>query len=279
MAIKNVDLDNLNPEDEFMSSLKVVSSIPDMAYLDAEADDDEAADDSESESDEDANSGEGEGDDLENLPPDDSDEADEEIAVPAKKSSSKEQEKIIALKRELRDYKEKLTKAEAKSKVEADAQQMETLVAKYTESGYDEDTAKQWAKTEFGMQEMKQQLAISNFKADNAGLFEIYPDAKADANKIIQTMNLTGFSAKQVCRALYAEETNPSKERAKKAVSGTLERTPTNNSISNATRTPRSGITGLSEAEKRSKSNFMKTIGLDTLDDGEYLKYKEQYGI
>ena len=279
MAIKNVDLDNLNPEDEFMDSLKVVSDMPDMAYLDAEADDDEALDGSESESDEDADSGEGEDDDHENLPPDDSDEPDEEVIAPAKKSSSKEQEKIIALKRELRDYKEKLAKSESKSKAESDAQQLETLVSKYTESGYDEDTARQWAKTEFEMQDIKQQLAISNFKADNAGLFEIYPDAKTDANKIIRTMNLTGFSAKQVCRALYAEETNPSKERARKAVSGTLERTPSNNSISSATRTPRSGTASLSETEKKSKSKFMQTIGLDSLDDKEYLKYKEQYGI
>ena len=270
---KNVNLDNLNPNLKNIFDDDDTDDVSDIPVIE------EAPEDLEEDPEEDSELGEEE--DL--LPEEDDDSEDPEKAVetvPAKKNvSSKEQEKIIALKRELREAKEKLTASETKAKVEVETQQLESLVSKYVGQGYDEDTSKYYAKTEFDMQDIKRQLAVSNFKADNSDLFNIYPDARTNAETIMAKMNNSGFTAKEVCSILYKGDTNPSKERAIQAVSGTLERKQSNNSVSNATRTPRSVAGALSEFDKKAKGKFEKLMGVEGLEDSEYVRLREQYGI
>lgn len=212
----------------------------------------------------------------------DEDESDsDEVKEVPKKTSNKDQAKIVALKRELKEAKEKLNAAVTQEKVQAETKQLDELVGKYTALGYDEDTSKHYAQTDFEMQEIKRELATAKFIAANADLLKVYPDAKNDTDKILNTMKLTGFTAKQVCRAMYDQETtNPKMERAKQAVSGKLERKESTNSVSSATRSA-SGEqkTQLTESQRIDKKKFERMFNLGDMSPKEYLELKSEYGF
>jgi hypothetical protein len=271
---KNANLDKFGPKD--IDSIFADNDTEDVDTLETV----KTSDGSEEDPVEDSESGDEE-DEVEVLDEDDSGELEEVDEKPPaiKHTSSKEQEKIIALKRELRETREKLTAAQTVKKAEAEAQQLESLVNSYTAQGYDEDTAMRYGKQDFKMQDIERQLAVSNFKAENADLFKMYPEAKANIETIMKKIDASGFTAEQVCSVLYREPTNPTKERAIQAVSGTLKRPKVNNSVSNATRTTRSGSGALTESDKKAKAKFMDKIGLTELDDAEFLGYRERYGI
>lgn len=277
MAI-DANLDNLEPEEAFNRNLRKLLAADEPDAVEDEPEVEEIEEELEDDSDEDPET------DISEEDPDEEelDEPQEEEIKPVKKKpSNKEQAKIVELKRELKEERERRVKAEAVSQATAHAEALENLVSKYTGEGYDEDTAKRYATQDIKMQQIERQLAISNFKAENAELFGMYPEAKQDVDKILRTMDTTGWTAKQVCRGLYEEVSNPVKDRAKKAVSGTLERKPANNSVSNATRT--SGSTSaiaLTQAQKTAKKNFERMFpNLGELSAKDYLKLKEQYGI
>jgi len=269
----NLELDK---EEVFNRELHAILAKDDLEDTDIPTEED-VSDDSEEELDEDSELGEGEDtddtDDAE-LPADNTEELEEEDIPPiVKKVSSKEEKKIVELKRENREIKERLAKAEANKAAEVESQKLEVLVNKYTSQGYDEDTAKHYASQEFDMQEQKLQIAVLTFEARNADLFKEYPEARQNIETIMAKAKSSGFTAKEVCSILYKEESSPSRERAKQAVSGTLERTKSNNNVSSATRSAETpATTSLTPAQKTGKSNLMKAFpSLRGMSDRDYL--------
>lgn len=203
----------------------------------------------------------------------------EEVAPIAKGKNTPEQAKIVALKKQLREAREQLSAASTTQNVVPVTKQKDSLVKKYIDAGFDEDEAENRATREIEIQDIRRESARMNFKIDNSYLFDEYPNARKNLDKIIYNMQVTGLSADAMCLAMFKDEINEPKARANAAVSGTLERTKSNNSISNATRTPQSGNNTLSESDKKAKAKFEIKMGVGKMEDEEYRRLKELYGI
>jgi hypothetical protein len=210
---------------------------------------------------------------------DDSLEVEEEVAPIVKGKNTPEQAKIVALKKQLREAREQLSAASTTQNVVPVTKQKDSLVKKYIDAGFDRDTAENNADRELEIQELRRESARTNFKIDNSYLFEEYPSARKNLDKIIYNMQVTGLSAENICLAMFKDEINEPKARANAAVSGTLERTKSNNSISNATRTTGNGNSPLTESERKSKDKFLRTIGLsaEDVDDQYYSELRKIY--
>ena len=171
--------------------------------------------------------------------------------------TSKEQSAIIALKRELKEARELNRIAAAKEQEKETAKQKDDLVKKYVSEGYDEDTAERNAVQDLKISQVEKRLEIAEFKAENAALFQRYPNAITEIDKIMRDSKFTGLSPEVLCKAMYQEQSNPSQERANAAVTGNLKSKTANNSVSNASRAASSSVTkALTPLEKQKKAEY-----------------------
>lgn len=208
------------------------------------------------------------------------DEDDEELF--AKKTLTKEQSAIIRLKKEQKELKKQLEAQQEKQAMNLSQKNKEDNVKKYLALGYDEETSKHFAENDLMIARTTKKLATLEFKADNAELLKKYPGANADMDKIMDVMESTGFTAEQVCRAMYPiAEVNPVKARATAAVTGKLAGAePTGNAVSRAMMSEKETKTStLSAADRTKKKEFERNFGFGTLSDERFKELKDQYNL
>lgn len=278
MTEDTLDIEMNDPEAEFNAQLKAILE-------GAEADDtDDTSDEvlpleedpveSSEESEEQAETG----DEVE-------DDSDEEV-IPQKKinpkKGSKEEAAIIALKRENKRLQEEMRLVQAQKEQDERKKAEEKLKAKYVADGYDESTAQYMVDRDFRLNDMEQRVAISEFKADHALLFDKYPEAKAEAVTVMKNMKATGLTAEQICLAMFHKPENERDVRNKQAAKGQLE-----SKADNDNRVSRAGRSAsvpeeqaLSAHDRKMKEMLEKTFG-----DGEkmsvkrYLELKAKRGL
>lgn len=194
------------------------------------------------------------------------------------KKTSKETAAIIALRRELKETKDALKTVVVKTAEQTTAKQKQDLIASYVSKGYEADTAEYMASRDMDIEYLKQEVAESKFQAQNPDLFEKYPKAQSEIQTIMRNMKATGLTASQICLAMYADTVNQSFEKAKAAVSGTLERKPVNNALGSASRTlPATQPKDLSSADAKKKKEFESQFGKVTNE--RYYELKEKFGL
>jgi hypothetical protein len=190
---------------------------------------------------------------------------------------NKDQAAIVALRRKLKEKEEELRLEKSQKAINEEANQKKDLLKYYEQQGYSDEEAKRMAESDLTLRELKQRVAVTEFKAENAELFTQYPDARTQIDRILQVMTQTGFTAEQVCRAMFYNS-NPAQERAEAAVTGKLNSKPADNTVSSATR---SGITpqsaSLSQTDRKTKAEFEAHYG--AISNERFLELKEKYNL
>lgn len=283
-----LQLENLSPEEEFnrkvQSILKGEDSVeetPDTVEEDSAVETEEAVEPEPEEESEDAQIADVE-EEVPDSEPDDGglEEDDEELF--SKKTLTKEQAAIVRLKKEHKELKKQLEAQQEKQAANLIQKKTEDGAKKYLDLGYDEETSKHFAENDLLIARTTKKLATLEFKADNAELLKKYPSANTDMDKIMNVMEATGFTAEQVCRAMYPiAEVNPVKARATAAVTGKLSGNETSgNAVSRAMLSEKEVKTSaLTAADRTKKKQFEANFGFGTISDERFLELKEQYHL
>ena len=184
--------------------------------------------------------------------------------------------KIIALKKEKQALEQQLKeKKETETKAQADADR-ETILNRFIEQGWEPDTAKVMTETELRIKSLEMKEAIMDFREANTEVFTAYPQAKADIATIMKKARLTGMTAEQICRGLYATTIPDNEKRALDAINGksTREVKDTTN-VSSAIRGNNTiDSVGLTPSELREKRILEQRFnGGNKLTDKEYRQY------
>jgi len=134
-------------------------------------------------------------------------------SAPEKKQQntpSKEQLKIINMKKDLqRVQQEKRELEERISKIDSEKRKSE-IVKKYVMDGVDEEVAEKYAAQEIRNDMIEEKLEIIDFRESNYDLLQKYPQARQDVKTIIRNAKLTGMTAEQICKGMYADAETPS---------------------------------------------------------------------
>ena len=157
---------------------------------------------------------------------------------------------------------------------------LESLKADLIKKGYDEDTADFMAQQTVEIQELKQRTAISDFKAENANLLSKYPNARSRIPEILSKMEAAGFSAEQVCVAMFGQVSSPKDARAKASVKDSAEPAVGRKDVSNLTnRTEqRRDKATISQADVKKKQDFENKFGIK-MDNKRWLEVKQEYNL
>lgn len=202
-----------------------------------------------------------------------------EVAKPSK-PLSKEESKIVALKRQnqklLDDYRTLNSKLE---EIESNKEHA-SLKSQYINRGMDEDYADQLAKKDVETKQYASKLEVLEFKLDNDEILRQYPDSKKDLNRIMSNVKSTGMTVEQVCRGLYGFE--PEREvRAKQAAKGELVESEPDTSVSKAQRSAETvTATTLSVKDLTKKKDYERLWrGGNKMTNAEYLAIKNTYNL
>lgn len=157
---------------------------------------------------------------------------------------------------------------------------LETLKAQLVAKGYDADTAEFMAQQSIEIQELKHGRAVSDFKADNASLLSRYPNSKSRIPEILSKMEAAGFTAEQVCVAMFGSVSSPKDTRAKLSLEDDEDAPTAGKDVSNmAARTEsRREKTALSDIDLRKKQKFEDDFGVK-VDNKRYLELKQDYNL
>lgn len=216
-------LDNDDKKKKAAEQLTVDAVVsPEPAYVEDETDDDEYLDDfdemAEDDTDEETDDGleedaldEGDdSDELEDTEEEDADEEEtddiEEEPVKSKKEGgklSKAEIRLIELKKQNKQLQKDKQELEARVAEKAKASEKEALKQKFISEDYDEDVAEKMANDELRIRQLEERQAVLDFRDANDDLFAKYPQAKAQAQTIMQNIRATGMTAEQICRGLY----------------------------------------------------------------------------
>jgi hypothetical protein len=221
-------------------------------------------------------------------PDDGEDETEESEPEPEKvvnkKPASKQDAKIVALKREKKALEEenRMFREQQTKKVTAD--KITELQAQYESQGYDADTAKIYAEKEVRIANVEERLAVADFREQNADIIARYPAAKDNIAKIMANAKATGMTVEQICRGMFEGAESPSDKRAREAVQGKL---PTRDDSQDyaVARSSRAGTqqtsTILGPRDQSLKSQFEKTFCQpgEKISNKEFAAMKKQYGF
>lgn len=228
--------------------------------------------------------------DLENIFGDDSEEEvidvvensngyDEELETEdtGKKSltsKSKEEQKIVYLKRALKEKEQRIKELENGSKA---SEETSKLIESYLAKGYDEDTAKNFATTESKMTAIQERLELQEFKEQNASILGKYPKASEDLKWLMNASKTTGMSVEEICRGRFANDLQTKEQRQKDAMltpSGSQ-----SNPVTTAMRGAESEESlSLNAKDERTKEFFENLFG-EKLSTKDFLALKERRGL
>lgn len=200
-----------------------------------------------------------------------------EVTEPAKTAekkpsgATKEQLKIINMKKDLQKVQQEKRELEERlSKIDNEKKKTD-IVKKYVMDGVDEDVAAKYAEQEIRNDLIEEKLELIDFRETNYELLQKYPQAKADAMTIIKNSKLTGMTAEQICKAMYAESDDVSYQtKIKKAMTSGNE-TQQHTSTESASRASINKSTAtLSSTDKALKARIERTFnGGKPLTDDE----------
>ena len=233
-------LDNDDKKKKAAEQLTVDAVVsPEPADVEDETDDDEFIDDFETMAEDDTDEDELEEDALDedddsDEPEDTEEEVDEEEAddieeaqVESKKEGgklSKAEIRLIELKKQNKQLQKDKQELEARVAEKAKANEKEALKQKFISEDYDEDVAEKMANDELRIRQLEERQAVLDFRDANDDLFAKYPQAKAQAQTIMQNIRVTGMTAEQICRGLYGapKAANEIDQRAIDSVKGNI---------------------------------------------------------
>lgn len=222
-------------------------------------------------------------DDEEVDEPEDAEEPEEEDSEPEeqpkakdKPALSKEQKRIIELKREakrLQQEKEELERQLAERQ-EAKTEE-ESLYNKYLEE-YDEKEARRRARNDMKQSNLERQVEALMFEKKNRKVLSQYPEADADLEKIMKASQTSGMTVEQVCRGLYGNVRTEKELRALSALTDDSDDSEVNDSVSRAMRsakpnTKKASLTPEQQIIKRRIDLLAKKNGVKPPTNEEFL--------
>lgn len=195
------------------------------------------------------------------------------------KALSKEEKAILALKKELKLAKQLLKEKEVETERAESEKRKANAIQSYKDKGYDEDTANLYANNELELLAIKEKLAITEFKEENAEVLRKYPDAKSDVRWLMDAVAKTGLSAEQLCRGKYGDALNKADRRADDAMRGMIDDSIEDVASSAIRSATRATDAVLSDADRRNKATLEKMTGVK-ISPKEYLSYyKKQFKL
>lgn len=211
---------------------------------------------------------------------DDSLEEPEEPTV-NKKQSSKEERKILALKKQLREQAQKLREYEdAQAKLKADEHRSE-LKKSFIERGYEEAEADRFADTELTVRTLKERIELQDFREDYADVLSKYPQSRQEVKWLLETSKTSGLSVEQLCLAKYGQASDePAYERrAKDAMSGKLDDSGIEDRVSTATKTATRPTGQALTSKDIQQKRVLEQMTGQPMDNKEYLAYKKKFNL
>ena len=181
----------------------------------------------------------------------------DEPEKPEKKSLTKEQRKIKALKD--RALKLQSEKAELERKLaekpDTSKDEEEELYSKYLEE-HDEKEARKLARKDVKQSTLESQVELLLFEKKNRKVLAQYPDSEDDLEKIMQATKSGVMTVEQICRGIYG--TKPEREvRAIQALTDTDEGE-VNNTVSRSMRTSSSPVKVKLTNEQQELKSYME---------------------
>lgn len=216
---------------------------------------------------------------------DDSTEEDNEASEPESatkpnKVNSKEDAKIVALKRENKRLAEQNRQLAAEKQKQDDAKNRETLIAQYKEKGYDDDVAARNADSDVRMGRLETRLELQDFREENYEVLRQYPDAKADLQVIMQRVKATGMTAEEICRGMYGQPEPAADSRARAAAKGQSTRSvEQDDTVSSAMRgSARQESISLS-LEQQAQKRFLENVTGRKYSDKEFMSVSKKHNL
>lgn len=194
------------------------------------------------------------------------------------KSLSKEEAKIVALKRQMQKALEDNRALQAKLDEIENDKQHKTLKAQYIDRGMDEDYAEQLAKKDVEAQTNAEKLEMLMFRLDHEDVLRKYPESKNDVKRIMRAAKTAGMSVEEVCRGIYGTE--PEREvRAKLAAKGELDESEPDTTVSKAQRSSAPQTTTTLSAKDLAKKKEYEQMwrGGQKMTNAEWISIKKTY--
>ena len=222
--------------------------------------------------------------DEEMLASTDDDVVEEDTTHEGKKQSkplSKEESKIVALKRQnqklLEDYRALHDKLEEVENIKKQSQ----LKSQYVDQGMDEEQAEKQASKDVLLDKQNARLELLEFKYDNDDVLRNYPESKKDLARIMTNVKATGMTVEQVCRGLYGLGEPTRETRAKKAATGEIEEDMSTPSVASAQRASTSTATvALSKRDLEAKRDFeTRWRDGEKMTNAEFIEIKKKYRL
>lgn len=198
-----------------------------------------------------------------------------------KKPLSKEESKIIALKKQnqklLEDYREATKKLED---IETNKRKDE-LKKKYLDRGIDDEEAENYAHKDIEADKTVKRLEMLEFKFDNDEVLRQYPDSNGDLARIVSAVKSTGMTVEQVCRGLYGYTDTVRDARARQAATGDIDEEVKVSSVTSAEKASiQKSDNVLSRKDVEAKQKFENAFrNGQKMTNAEWLDRKKKYNI
>lgn len=197
------------------------------------------------------------------------------------KSLSKEESKIVALKRQNQKLLEDFRALHAKLEESESTKKQSALKNQYIEQGLDEDHAERQAEKDLLLEKQIARLELLEFKDDNEDVLRKYPDSKKDIARIMANVKATGMTVEQVCRGLYGIEEPIREVRAKKAATGEIGEEESGSTVTSAQRASTSKQSAvLSKKDLELKRDFeSRWRDGEKMTNEEFVEIKRKYKL
>lgn len=205
-------------------------------------------------------------------------EAEEVVEQPkGARKLTKEEQKIIALKKELHESKRLLAEQYEQRKLNDLAQQKANIANGYKSKGYDDETAEMYAENEFKLKSLEEKLSIQEFKDNNYEVLSMYPQAKKDLKWLLEAEKSTGMTVEQLLRGKYGDALPEDERRARDSYNGNSDYS--EDIVSKAVRSASSpSQLALTTKELRQKNQLEEMVGFK-MTVKQFNEQKSKFGF
>lgn len=183
---------------------------------------------------------------------------------PTKHKNTAAEDAIVALKRAAKAKEQALREAQDKLRKYENIERAESLSKKYTDDGYDSETAKRLATVEIEKEQAQAMLEDMKFLTSNQAVLAKYPEASNELNRVREVMKATGKGISEVCGFLFSTDNSFEAKARADALAVAKNKTVPAAILSQATP---SGTT-LTKSQMEYKAQFEKLLG-KKLSDSE----------
>lgn len=190
---------------------------------------------------------------------------------------TKEEQKIVALKKELQEQKKLMAEIQQERKQSDLANQKATIASGYKSKGYDDETAEMYAENEFKLKSLEEKLSLQEFKDDNYEVLSMYPQARKDLKWAMEAQKSTGLTVEQLLRGKYGDALPEDERRARDSYNSGSDYSESivSNAVRSATRPTQSNLT---TRELQQKSQLEDMIGAK-MTIKEFNDQKSKFGF